>query len=248
MFGQFCLKTIGFSAVSKCPHRNLAYPDPESPKDLKNGHFEVQVSAGDSTKIARKPRFLLCGVPQSPLLGSSVKPYHPPGLWQEAGPQRYTQGKGEALYRRSLYTFWKRTVPPPTMLMFDGVSREVCVARRESTITPNQALVLLNDPTFIEAARVLATGTLESKDLNRAEQFTAIFRKLTGRSPLSAELEELTTAHQEQLTFFQGDPDDAKSYVSIGQSPVSDSVDAVELAAMTAVTQLIMNFHEFQMK
>ena len=101
--------------------------------------------------------------------GPSVFPYQPAGLWEESGTnQSYRQSKGEGLYRRSMYTFWRRTSPPPAMLTLDAPSREWCLARRERTSTPLQALVLLNDPQFVEAARVLAEKLMDRPDAGRA--------------------------------------------------------------------------------
>ena len=116
--------------------------------------------------------------------GPSVKPYQPAGLWEQSGTGKsYTQDKGLELYRRSLYTFWRRTSPPPSMITFDAVSREVCTARREVTATPLQALVLLNDPQFVEAARVLAERLLRRFPAIAAARNREAFRALTGRAP-----------------------------------------------------------------
>src|SRR4030095_13233713 len=121
----------------------------------------------DNILLARGPKFRLqaeeirdsalaaSGLLNRTIGGPSVKPYQPAGLWEQSGTgKKYTQDHGDKLYRRSLYTFWRRTSPPPSMLAFDAMSREVCTAKRESTTTPLQSFVLLNDPQFVEAARV----------------------------------------------------------------------------------------------
>ncbi len=114
--------------------------------------------------------------------GASVKPYQPEGLWEQSGTgQTYTQDTGDKVYRRSLYTFWRRTSPPPSMTTFDAVSREVCVARREVTVTPLQSLVLLNDPQFVEAARVLAEQLVRTYPRDPAARHREAFRRLIGR-------------------------------------------------------------------
>lgn len=179
--------------------------------------------------------------------GPSVKPYHPPGLWEDASSTTYAQDKGAGLYRRSMYTFWKRTVPPPNMTTFDAAEREVCTARRESTTTPLQALVLLNDPIFVESSRVLAEHLAE--ELPRpADRVERAFRLLTGRAPDARESEILAEAYKEQLDHFRRDPESAAAYVSVGESPAVDGDAAPRIAALAAVIQAIMNFYEFQVK
>jgi hypothetical protein len=179
--------------------------------------------------------------------GPSVRPTQPPGLWKEVGPKTFTADEGEGRYRRSLYTFWKRTVPPPNMMTFDAVSREVCVARRESTVTPNQALVLLNDPQFVEAARALAVEIM-LKHQQTEPAITEAFRRLTGRHPRAEETRELLHAHASQLRIFDADPDAAEEFISLRTSSRDQSLPAKELASMTAVVQVIMGFFEFQVK
>ncbi|WOD42660.1 PSD1 and planctomycete cytochrome C domain-containing protein [Hwangdonia lutea] len=127
--------------------------------------------------------------------GPSVKPYQPPGLWAETtsgqGLTKYIPDTGENLYRRSLYTFWKRTVPPPSMMTFDAPTRDFCEVKRQKTSTPLQALVMLNDPQLIEAAACLAKNTLKDKTLSEAERVKLIFRKITSRFPTEEELNQL---------------------------------------------------------
>ena len=178
--------------------------------------------------------------------GHSVRPYQPAGLWEQAGTGKtYRQDTGAALYRRSLYTFWKRTLPPPSMVTFDAVSREVCSAKREVTTTPLQSLVLLNDPQFVEAARHLATRAITTAEGDPARAADAAFRALIGRRPQPAELAILRRAWDEQRALFAAHPEDARRLLTVGESPASNAVPAVELAAMTVVVSTIMNFDEF---
>ncbi len=179
--------------------------------------------------------------------GPSVRPSQPAGLWKEVGPKTFEADQGDNQYRRSLYTFWKRTVPPPNMMTFDAVSREVCVARRESTVTPNQALVLLNDPQFVEAARVLATDVL-NQNVPTESAIIEAFRRLTGRHPRDKEIQELMHAHAGQIRIYEADSDAAVRFVSIGETPRDESLAPQDLAGMTAVVQLMMGFFEFQVK
>lgn len=158
----------------------------------------------------------------------------------------YEPGKAEDLYRRSLYTFWKRTAPPPAMLTFDATNREVCVVRRETTATPLQALVLLNDPQFVEAARKLAEQAALRHPDDIASRMATLFTALTSREPLADELAVLVAAYREQQALFAAAPDGAVAYTAVGESPVDTSLDPVELAATTALAQGVMNFEEFQ--
>lgn len=178
--------------------------------------------------------------------GPSVKPYQPEGLWEASGTGKtYTPDHGEKLYRRSLYTFWRRTAPPPSMLTFDAMSREVCTAKRESTATPLQSLVLLNDPQFLEAARVLAQKLLKQFPNDEAGRNREAFRALTGRVPDKAEARILAQLYAEQRAEFTKHVDDAKKLLAVGESKHDESLPPVEFAAMTAVVNTIMNFDEF---
>lgn len=212
----------------------------------------------DNLLLARGPRYRLSaeqlrdnalaisGLLVSKTGGPSVMPYQPAGLWEEAGTGKsYAQAKGEGLYRRSLYTFWRRTSPPPNMVTFDATGREVCTARRERTATPLQALVMLNDPQFVEAARVLAEKSLKQQPaVTHEAQIQTIFRVLTSRSPSARELEILTRLFREQKTRFDATPEAAKAFLGVGDSPRDEQLNVSELAALTVVVKAIMNFDE----
>src|SRR5690606_15485205 len=149
--------------------------------------------------------------------GRSVKPYQPAGVWEDAGTGKsYTQDHGDKLYRRSLYTFWRRTAPPPAMLAFDATTREVCTAKREVTSTPLQALVLLNDPQFLEAARVLAEQLVAAHPADVPARIRDAFLHLAGREPDSVERDILRRLFDEQRAVFESDPEAASRYVQIG--------------------------------
>ncbi len=177
--------------------------------------------------------------------GPSVFPYQPAGLWSESGTgKRYSPSKGEGLYRRSLYTFWRRTAPPPTMTTFDAPSREFCLTRRERTATPMQALTLLNDPQFVEAARVLAASLLRKHPENSEAQVGDAFRLLTSRQPTERETGVLLELLAAQREHFARQSDKAREYVSTGESAPADGVETAGHAALTAVVQALMNFDE----
>ena len=179
--------------------------------------------------------------------GPSVKPYQPGDLWKDASNISYERDSGDALYRRGLYTYLKRTVPPPMMMTFDAADRETCVARRETTTTPLQALVLLNDEQFVEASRVLAEDVMREHRRRKAA-LTDAFIRMIGRAPSKRELAILLDAYADQRKLFAKNPKDAEMYTSMGERVVDESIDPVALAAMTAVVQLIMNYDEFQVK
>jgi hypothetical protein len=178
--------------------------------------------------------------------GPSVKPYQPAGLWEQSGTGKtYQQDTGNKLYRRSLYTFWRRTSPPPSMVTFDAMSREVCTAKREVTATPLQALVLLNDPQFVEAARRLAEHVLERFPGDVAVQTRSAFRALVGRAPDGTESAILARLFDEQRALFRSSQEDATRLLDVGDSRWDDALPRVELAAMTTVVSAIMNLEEF---
>jgi hypothetical protein len=184
--------------------------------------------------------------------GPSVKPYQPAGLWEQSGTGKtYTQDTGLKLYRRSLYTFWKRTAPPPSMSAFDAVTREVCVARRDATVTPLQSLVLLNDPQFIEASRTLAQHLLARYPRDARARHRRAFRTLIGRPPDDREADILARMFEEQQQLFARHPGDALKYVNVGDSAPDSALARAELAALaalaatTAVVSAMINFDEF---
>jgi hypothetical protein len=186
------------------------------------------------------------GLLNSTIGGPSVKPYQPAGLWEQSGTgAKYTQDTGDKLYRRSLYTFWKRTSPPPSMLTFDALTREVCTAKRETTATPLQALVLLNDPQFVEAARVLGEKLLKKYPNDQIARVREAFRALTGRSPDAAEIKILTQLFTEQKDLFASDQAQATKLLSTGESKWDKSLPRAEVAALTTLVNAIMNFDEF---
>jgi hypothetical protein len=180
--------------------------------------------------------------------GPSVYPYQPGGLWQEKSGRVYPQGTGEALHRRSMYTFWKRTSPPPSMLLFDAAKRDVCVARRSSTSTPLQALVLLNDIQFVEAARLLAEQVIDETPRDHVDQIEHAFRLLTGRRPTNLEREILERLHAEELEMFEADQNAAIAVASSGEPPRREDLDPARTAAMTVICSTIMNTDAAVMK
>ena len=212
--------------------------------------------------LARGPRFRLqaetirdnalavAGLLSDRFGGPSVSPYQPANLWDDVAVGAdyegtvYKQDKGEGLYRRSMYTFWKRTCPPPGLNTFDAPEREVCTSRRSRTNTPLQALVLMNDPTYLEAARKLAERAMLEGGESPTSRLTFAFRLAVSRTPTPAETAVLLKAHQQRLAKYQQDPAAAKALVSHGDSPRIESLNEPDLAAWTAVMSLILNLDE----
>ena len=176
--------------------------------------------------------------------GPSVKPYQPAGLWAdmvEGGYGDYVQAEGDDLYRRSLYTFWKRTLGPPTMMTFDSSTRETCIVRTGRTNTPLQALNLMNDVTYVEAARRLAERMMTEGGLTPESRITFAYRLATAHGPRPAAQTVLVDGFQHYLDRYQADRAAAVELVSQGASPRDETLDVAELASYTMVANLILN-------
>jgi hypothetical protein len=182
--------------------------------------------------------------------GPSVYPYQPPGLWEEMAfgdgfsAQTYVQSHGKDLYRRGLYTFWKRTVPPASLATFDAPDREKCTARRALTNTPLQALVLMNDPTYVEAARALAERALRETLPDEKSRLSYVFRRATARTPSGKEIDVLRKLLRERQAGFRVDTKAAIKLVKVGESARNPKLDVAELAAWTTVASVILNLDE----
>jgi hypothetical protein len=210
----------------------------------------------DNRLLARGPRVRLpaetirdqalfaSGLLVERLGGPSVKPYQPPGLWKELADTDYIPDHGESLYRRSLYTFWKRTVAPPGMTTFDAPLRETCVVRQTRTNTPLQALALLNDVPYVEAARFLAQRAMREGGSTPATRLTWAFRLAMAREPRPAELRVLVEGFDSHLDRYRKDRSAAERLLAIGEKPADCRLDPAELAAYAGVCSLILNLDE----
>jgi len=226
---------------------------------------ELQARDPENRLLARMPRLRLpaelirdqalaaAGLLQRQIGGHSVSPYQPPGLWEELAyredganwtAQTYVQSHGADLYRRTMYTFWKRTSPPPSLATFDAPDRETCTVRRARTNTPLQALVLLNDPTYVEAARKLAERVLQQAEATAEARAALAFKLCTARCPKPAELEILLGVLREQQRAYHEQPQVALELLAVGESSRDESLDPAELAAWTVVCSTILNLDE----
>ena len=179
--------------------------------------------------------------------GPSVKPYQPPGLWKQLATRnatRYVQDTGDKLYRRSMYTVWKRTSPPPSMISFDASERNFCTVKRQKTSTPLQSLVLLNDPQFIEASRMIAERMMKEADNELPHKIQHGFRLLTGRKADNSEIKVLERLYHAEYDAFKRGESNADELLSVGEKPRDKGLDKIELAAFTMVANTLMNFDE----
>lgn len=195
----------------------------------------------------RDQALLVSGLLVENLGGPSVKPYQPEGLWREvsmlaSNTREFALSTGDQMWRRSLYTYWKRACPPPSMMTFDAPTRESCTIRRETTNTPLQALVLWNDEQFVEAARLLAERTLLSPG-SRDERLASMFQRCTGRSPNGDELALLASCLEDFQSRYDGAPDEAPLLLQTGVAPQDMTLDPAELAAWTMVASAALNLH-----
>ena len=179
--------------------------------------------------------------------GKWVKPYQPNGIWKEManekGENKYRPSHGSNIYRRSLYTYWKRSIPVPSMLIFDASERAMCTVKRQTTSTPLQSLVLLNDPQYIEASRVLAEELIIN-DNDISSWINTAFKKLMTRNSSVAEFEILIELYKSELKRFEGDENGSLNLVDIGNSPMAASIDKNKLAALTVVISAMLNIDE----
>lgn len=221
----------------------------------KNDPSNTLLSRGPSTRL--EAEFIRdCALSASGLLnldigGASVKPYQPAGLWSEKGEfsvlKNYEQDHGEKLYRRGLYTFWRRTSPLPSMSLFDAPTRDNCTVIRQQTNTPLQALVLMNDPQFVEAARVLSERVIR-ENRTKKDQILHAHRLLTGIKPSDEVLALLVQLEQETREKFATNGDSVKDLLSVGEYPLDSSLPSLEVAAMTVVNNTLLSLDETIMK
>jgi hypothetical protein len=200
-------------------------------------------------EVLRDSALYVSGLLNPKMGGRGVRPYQPPGIWEAVAyttstTAKYTPDSGEALYRRSLYTFWKRTAPPPSMTLFDAPSREQCSVRRERTDTPLQALALMNDPQYFEAARQLGYRMLRHGGDTDAACLDYGFRLVTARPPAENERAVLSETLELQRLRFRADEDAARKTIAAGDSPVPTDVPPAELAAYTMTASILLNLDE----
>ncbi|MBQ98645.1 MAG: hypothetical protein CMP30_11715 [Roseibacillus sp.] len=246
------IKALQKLIVTSSTYRQASQPSPAARQiDPENRLISHAPRLRLSGEVIRDQALFVSGLLVERIGGPSVKPYQPANLWNEiAGPttsayaKGYQQDTGDALYRRSLYTFWRRAIPPPGLQIFDGPSREVCISRREQTNTPLQALALLNDTIFVEAARGLGTRMIRAGGENQKTRISHGFQIVTGRLPRSEELSVLLNSLKTHQRTYLDDTSLALELVNVGESEPDPALSAPELAAYTAIANTLLNLDE----
>jgi uncharacterized protein DUF1553/uncharacterized protein DUF1549/concanavalin A-like lectin/glucanase superfamily protein len=224
--------------------RGLIERDPENRLLARGPRFRLPA------EMVRDNALAISGLLNDKIGGPSVYPYQPKGLWEEMAfgegysGQSYTESSGSDLYRRGLYTVWKRTVPPPSLTLFDSPDREKCTARRAVTNTPLQALVLLNDPTYVEASRALAEHTLHNGGKSDRARIDFAFKLATARTPHPQERAILLSSLREFRSTYRQDQANAGKLLSVGETNADSSLGVGELAAWTTLAGMILNLDE----
>jgi hypothetical protein len=241
------IKHLIRTIVTSSTYRQSSAAGPKQlERDPENRLLARQTPLRLDAEFVRDNALAISGLLVERLGGPSVRPYQPDGYWAPLNfPKReYVTDTGDRLYRRGLYTHWQRTFLHPSLLAFDASSREECTVNRPTSNTPLQALVLLNDPSFVEAARVFAERILRDggKDLDRRLDWA--YRRALARPPTSAERAVLRKLHRGHLARYEADPAAARAFLQVGQAPVPGDLAAPELAAMAAVARTLLNLHE----
>ncbi|MFM2094420.1 MAG: hypothetical protein RIS70_1544, partial [Planctomycetota bacterium] len=225
---------------------DLVARDPENRLLARGPRFRL------SAEFIRDQALAVSGLLDQRIGGHSVSPYQPPGIWEELASradgknwtaQEYSQSHGIDLYRRTMYTFWKRTAPPPTLVTFDAPDRETCIVRRPRTNTPLQALILMNDPTYVEASRKLGERIMREGGKSTDERIAFAFRVVLGRRPQARERDVLEQVYQKQRALY-AETESAANLLKVGEAPADANLDAQELAAWSMVASVLLNLDE----
>ena len=236
--------------VTSATYRQSAATSPEKlSKDPENRLLSRGPRFRMDAEMVRDYALAASGLLARTIGGPSVRPYQPDGIWEavampQSNTRSYARDRGERLYRRSLYTFWKRSAPPASMEIFNAPSRESCTVRRERTNTPLQALVIMNDPQFVEAARYLAQRAIEAAGGDLDRQIDLVTSHLLGRALDGKEREIVRSSYRDYLAYYRQKGKDSKHLLATGDSKPAKKIPKVELAALTMVTSQIMNLDE----
>ena len=241
------VKHISRTIVTSHAYRQSSFPDPELvERDPENRLVARQIPLRIEAESVRDNALAVSGLLEERFGGPSVFPVQPDGYWAALNfPRReYSASRDDDLYRRSVYTHWQRMFLHPSLLVFDAPTREECLVNRTQSNTPLQALVLLNDPIFVEAARTFAAQAIKQGGSTADDRIAWAFRRATGRPPQAAEHKILAELHARELAKFEQAPEAAQSLIAVGEANGGSNQGAVDLAAMTTVTRAILNLHE----
>jgi hypothetical protein len=233
--------------VTSGAYRRTSKPTPEqTERDPYNRLLARQGRFRIDAEMVRDNALAVSGLLSQRIGGESDKPYQPRGYWSALNfpPREWENDRGEKQYRRGLYTHWQRSFLHPSLLAFDAPSREECTAERARSNIPQQALVLLNDPTYVEAARAFAERILREGGSSNDDRLRWAFGQCLSREPKPEEMRILSSLLDKHTSEYHADPEAARKLVSIGQRPVPNALDLAELAAWTSVARVLLNLHE----
>ena len=241
-FQKLIVMSSTYKQSSRVTSEKLAI-DPQNRLLARGSRFRLDA------EVIRDQVLQISGLLVGTIGGKSVKPYQPAGLWKPVGfggsnTATFRQDSGDALFRRSMYTFWKRTSPPPSMSIFDAPDRETCQVRRARTNTPLQALVLLNDVQFVEAARRFAEQVVREGGDSVEAKISFVYRSVLAREPSAKELQIVSTLFDEHLAEFTKNPEAANQLLAVGESVRDEMLDSQQLGAWTMIVHLVFNLSE----
>jgi hypothetical protein len=220
---------------------DLLFSDPENRLLSRGPRFRLQ------GEFIRDQALAVGGLLVDQVGGPGVKPYQPPGLWNEVSLNaglRFQRDSGDNLYRKSMYIYWKRSAPMPSMTIFDAPTREKCVVQRARTNTPLQALVTLNDVQFVEASRGLAARMMIEGGDDFGKRIDHAYRLCTSRAPSAEEIAICRSVYEQQFDSFSKQPENVAKYLELGEKPPAQGLDPVDLAACTVIANMILNLDE----
>jgi hypothetical protein len=248
------VKRLVRQLVTSATYQQTSVASPESrAKDPENRLLSRGPRFRLQAEFIRDQALFAGGLLDRRIGGKSVSPYQPPGLWEELmsrsdndnwTAQKYKQSHGVDLYRRTMYTFWKRTCPPASLATFDAPDREVCTVKRSRTNTPLQALVSMNDPTYVEAARKFGERIMTRGGNSLEEKISFLFRTVNSRPPTAQEFDVIVRLYASQVQHFQAHPEAAAKLLKVGEAPADESLNPAELAAWTMTASAVLNTDE----
>jgi hypothetical protein len=249
------MKAMQKRMVMSATYRQSSNYKSTSPELLEKDPYNRLLSRAPRLRLPaesiRDQALTISGLLDHSIGGPSVRPYMPAGVWDETSVygdlRNYKHDTNNGLYRRTLYTIWKRTAAPPTMLLFDSPSREICTVKRSNTNTPLQALALLNEVTYVEAARVLAQRMIKDGGSTPEQRLAWAFHQATLRQPTADELSILQNSFQKHVATYRAAPQEAAKLIDAGDAPVAAG-DPIELAAYTVCANVILNLDEIIMR
>ena len=246
------IKQLLREIVCSATYKQSSVPGETSVKiDPANIYYSYFPAQRLTAEMIRDQALAASGLLSGKMGGPSVYPYQPDGLWKALAFRNstdYVEAEGEDLYRRSLYTIWKRSTPPPAMMNFDTPDRYYCVVGRQQTATPLQSLVLMNDPTYVEAARVLGERMMIEAPEDIVDKIDFVYVALLGRKPKIEEMNLMKELYSTEFDLFRQQPQRASQWLGTGKHSVNQQLDKTVLASCTLLASTLLNFDEFVMK